>query len=404
MFIDCARFRAKGVRTPLSNTKSWSCWLVLVAYFLLASLKVFAVPFPTDFDELQHLSVVIAQQEHPDLFADQSQYFVLSDTDVTQWSREPNYINHPALYYLILSQFATRATPHIDLLRLINVFFACAGLTMAILGGRRLFLEPFDRIVFCTLAASFPRGVSIAAMINNDNLALFAGSMAFLGIVSPQRFAIWLLAGSLAIAGWTKLTALIALGATIGVWQAHRIFRGQVTLLSRHSALLIFGGMVGATPYLVSLVRHGLLLYVNEAHGFTPPALRASVTFPEFSWAFFKMFAMKWVSEGSYGAPAALALMTMLIFLTLTSLARWGEIRSIAGPFAAAFAITFAIHLLYGWHAYITRGDQTIAQIRYYNVLWPGIAAALAVSPAAVTEMIRGLRIWLAPSRSRSPP
>ncbi|MFL5179740.1 MAG: hypothetical protein ACJ8CQ_04280, partial [Microvirga sp.] len=73
---------------------------VLLAHLLIALATAWQAPFPTEFDELQHLSVIRAQREAPSLFPDHRTEQILSLPSLSAWTDTPNYIPHPPLYYL----------------------------------------------------------------------------------------------------------------------------------------------------------------------------------------------------------------------------------------------------------------------------------------------------------------
>jgi hypothetical protein len=365
--------------------------IVLISYVFLASLIVLHAKFPYEFDELQHLSVIVAQREHPDPFADPSNYFVLSADDNTKWSAQRNYLAHPSLYYLLLAPLSGRQDANVVLLRFANVFMASAALLMTIVGGFKLFSASLDRGLFSILAACFPKGALLAGIINNDNLADLAGALVFLGIVEAPM-ALWWLTAGLALAGWSKLTALIALSCVVGVRQLGRIRNRRIPILSKENVILAIGALVGASPYLVSLFRSGHLVYVNQAHFGVPVENRPAMSFVEFGLYFLQRFALKWpAAEGALGLPASDALMIVLVGLTLAGVSGRRDIRSVTLPYVLAFAVTFAVHLWFGWRSFVEIGDLTVAQTRYYSVLWPGVAAALtgaAIRRSAATHRI----------------
>src|SRR5215218_11524094 len=72
---------------------------VLLAHLLIALATAWHAPFPTEFDELQHLSVIRAQQEAPSLFPDHRAERILSLPSLAAWTDKPNYIPHPPLYF-----------------------------------------------------------------------------------------------------------------------------------------------------------------------------------------------------------------------------------------------------------------------------------------------------------------
>jgi hypothetical protein len=71
-------------------------------------------------------------------------------------------------------------------------------------------------------------------------------------------------------------------------------------------------------------------------------------------------------------------------------LAQAGRGRAIGTAFVIGLAATFVIHLWFGWRAFQELGDLTIAQTRYYGVLWPGLAVALTAAALRAGEWTRG--------------
>jgi hypothetical protein len=366
--------------------------VVLWAFAVLAVGVALLAPFPTNFDELQHLSVIRAQYEHPALFPDLSRYHILRADDLTRWSAERNYINHPSAYYLAMALFL-HGTHNVLVARLLNVALATVALALVLVSGVRLFGTRLGKTTFAILAASFPKAVVIAGMVNNDNLAACAAALVFAG-VSGMAGACWWLAAGLVLAGWSKLTALVALGTVVFCWQAWRIFIGERRWRSRDNLLLLAGALAGALPYLVTFVRTGHLLYVNEAHFWVPVDQRPVLDFFHFAVAFTSAMAMKWTAA-EYSWPLALAGTAMVAPLCFAGLGVAADRRTaarIGAPYLFALAAMLAVHLAFGWDAFRKIGDLTTAQTRYYGILWPG----LAMAGAMMVERLGGRMRWLA--------
>lgn len=347
-----------------------------VAIFALLALMVAVrVPFPTPIDELQHLSVVAEQKERPSLFRDPGEYRVLRSADPVAWSAQRNYINHPSAYYLALAP-AWSLTRSVAVLRLANVGLALAALLLVVVAGLRLFRSRLGQGVFAILAASYPKAAVVAGMINNDNLAACAGAAVFAGVTGMAGGGWWMAAG-LALAGWTKLTALIALGAVVACHQAVRLATGRARLWSRETVLLAAGALIGAVPYLVNLAATGRLLWFNADHFRVAPELRTDLDLPGYVRNFLSTLVEKWpASEMSLPFGIALATLAVPLLLAAWSMKRDRDVARIALPYAIALFATLAIQIGFGWTIYREIGDLTIAQTRYYNVLWPGLAFA----------------------------
>ncbi|VVS97328.1 conserved membrane hypothetical protein [Sphingomonas sp. EC-HK361] len=368
--------------------------LVALALFAACALWIAAkMAFPSTYDELQHLSVVEAQREAPQLFADARDYRVLDARDPSRWSAKANYINHPSLYYLLMAPLRA-ATPSILALRLANVALALMALAI-LLWAALPRLAPAARWPFAILAGAFPKAAVIAGMVNNDNLAALAASMVFAGLVGAPGAAWWIAIG-LALAGWSKLTALIALGAVAGVHLILRMKAGPRSMGSRALVPIAIGAAIGALPYLVTWWHTGALLYVNDAAFFVPPALRPLFHPADFTSAFLRALVMKWpAAESHLPFPLALAVLGLPLLLTAVAATRRDPARLVATAYLAGTAILLVIHLWFAWSAYRRIGDLTIAQPRYYGVLWPGIALGAAAALGRTPRAVRVIALML---------
>lgn len=378
-------------------------WLVVATYCELVLGMALFVPFPSRIDELQHLSVIRAQFEQPALFPDWSRYLVLRGDDLTAWSNTPNYINHPSLYYLLLSPLMAVTSDPL-LFRLVNVLLSTGALGITIFTVQRRFAPDIaPPVLFAVLAASFPKAAVVGGMVNNDNLAAVAGAMLFAGLAGMPGQALWLMA-ALAIAGWTKLTAFIALAAVAGAWLGLGVLRGEIGWRDRVVRLAALGVVLGALPYLATFVRTGHLLWVNEAVWRVAPANRMHLDIPGFVEHFLTALVMKWpASEVGYAFPVALAgSLAPMLLAAIGICAGAPVVRRLALAYAFGLTFLFFTHFLFGWRSFRAMGDITIMQTRYYNILWPGIALAATVG---LTRLMRRWKYagWAALAACLSP-
>jgi hypothetical protein len=373
----------RGAQQAKPGIVVWAVAAILLAMHLAIGLGTLRfTAFPTGFDELQHLSVILAQREAPTIFPDHQSYRVISEDDFSQWTEKQNYLNHPSLYYLALAPFAGGDESIVPRLRAVNLFLSIAALVIAMAAGMRLFRTDAQRIVFLLLAWAFPKGPTIGGMINNDNLASLAGAIVVMGMAGGAPGA-WLVAGGLALAGWTKLTALISLGLAVAAWRLILVWSDGLRLVTFDHALLGVGALAGACPYLVNYARTGQLLYVSHDQWWIPGS-PGIMEFGAYFFDFGARLAAKWPAiEGSL--PFALPLLILVAILTLGT-ALSGRSQPIALAFLAALAGTFALHVAFGWQAYIEVGDLSVAQTRYYNAIWPGLAAALTIAASRLDE------------------
>src|SRR5829696_10455775 len=103
------RGAVRPVQVP--STSAVAAAVVVLAHLLIALATAWHAPFPTEFDELQHLSVIRSQREAPSLFPDHRTERILSLPGLAAWTDKPNYIPHPPLYYLRSRPFP--APPHL---------------------------------------------------------------------------------------------------------------------------------------------------------------------------------------------------------------------------------------------------------------------------------------------------
>ncbi|MFB0873577.1 MULTISPECIES: hypothetical protein [unclassified Sphingobium] len=356
-------------------------WAIVAVYAAMLIGVALAVPFPNWIDELGHFSMIRAHVDAPTLFPDWSSYRMLDVADLSRWSDDPNYINHPALYYLLLAPlFALSADPL--LFRLVNAAMAAGALVLMLVTVRRRCGDAVSPVWFGFAAAAFPKAVVVGGAINNDNLAMLAASFLFAGVMGMPGAGWWLLAG-LAMAGWTKLTAFVALSAVAGCWLALRMVRGEVRWSDPLIGCAGAGVIIGAVPYLVTLARTGSLVWVHAATWYVPPGERAALDFPGFVAYFLRTVAHKWsAAEGAFPVWVVAAVLALMAgTAVLGARARVARLPVLAYGFGTA--MLFAIHLIFGWRSFEALGDLTIAQARYYNILWPGVALGIAAGLTA---------------------
>ncbi len=345
---------------------------ILGACLTLLMLVAYLYPFPSAFDELAHISAIRAQADQPDLFADTRRYLMIDAQNLGQWTASPNYINHPALYYLLMSPLGES----VPALRLVNVGLSMLSIGIVIAVGLRMFRKTSERIVFAILVTAFPKTLLIGAMINNDNLAMVAAAMVFAGMCGVPG-GVLLIAAGLALAGWTKLTALIALSAAVAILALIDWRKG---VLRREYGVFAAGAAFGSLPYLVNLATTGKLFHVNASIFSSAPGMKPDWSFADYAREFFTGFVMKWpAAEASLPFWVASILIVLPLLLALLGTITDSRVRRVGAAYLVATVVTLVLHFGFGWHSFEAIGDLTIAQTRYYNVLWPGLALAATV-------------------------
>ena len=252
-----------SLRTGQSVTEtwpaSWPMWASSIIFLYLLIVIAVRAPFPTRYDELQHLSAIQDQVLHPTLFIDWARQKLLN-RDLQTWSDVPNLINHPGLFYWLMSLIATGGPDDVLRLRLLNIALVSVGIGIAAVAACRVLVSAEQRLVFSAGLTLFPKALVVGSSINNDNLAFLASSILLSGLTSGSA---WQLAAALALAGWAKLTALLAMGFVIAFWRFRNVMAGEEKLVSRSHGLIILGGILGAVPTLYNLLTFGHVLYWN---------------------------------------------------------------------------------------------------------------------------------------------
>jgi hypothetical protein len=379
--------------------------LALAAHIVVACAVALHSYFPSSYDEIAHISFVKAMADAPVLFPHYGSYRLLDGKDLGVWTSEPNYLAHPSLYYLFMAPIWTLSGGSVLALRLADVALSSAGLALTAAAGARMIETPRTRLLFVLLVFCFPKNPIIGGIVSNDNFVLIAAGLFFWGCASPSRRTVWLCA-ALALAGWTKLTALVGLGAAAGVlvlWETlecvpagwhHRGRNRSITpdrlaaprpRLRYEPIALALAVLVGLTPYAVNWMRTGHLLFVPLNSFWTIPVeQRLHLDFMGFVQVFFRRIADKF--------PAADRMMNDAVPLASVAVIACGALyrkgerkaRRVAVSFLAALVIFVPIHLLYAWKTFVSSGQLSDAQPRYYNELWPGFALALALGCAAI--------------------
>ena len=382
------RRTADGAHPTAGAAAPFEAILISLGLFLVLAIPAALVlPFPSLIDELAHLSYARALALHPQLFPDLSTFHQLK-ADLSDWSDELNYLNHPSLYYLLMAPLSGLGLGGVPILRLINVGIVTCGLALVLVAGCRLFATRQQKLTFALVSVAFPKTAGIAGMINNDNLAVLAGGLIFFGLVEDVAIVAAL---GLALAGWTKLTALVALGAVVGVSRLFAIWRGA-PLVSQTHIILVDGAIVGAIPYVVNLIRTGHVLHWNESFVSVPDAARVMLSVPDYLYVFLVQFAQRWpVNEATLADTALLPVSLLVALLGLAGFGAGVARRSLppgqqqlALAYLAAFAITMLVHLGFGWQFYKAFGNLTTPEPRYYAILWPGLAVAIACAINAI--------------------
>jgi hypothetical protein len=347
--------------------------------------------FPASLDELQHLSFIRTMEAAPSLFPHYERMRVL-DAATQRFTHAANYLYHPSPYYILMGSIDRVAHGSILDLRLVNLAVSAVAVVLMLAAGFRVLSGWKERWVFAAALVLFPKLGVVAGLINNDNAALLAAAVAFFGLIEWQRkpsgWTALILGIGLALCGWTKLTVLLMAGFATLFGEGLR-WRAQGRLPPSRTYLPLAGGLaISAIPTVANLLAYGRVL-PHSAALFVPPDLRSHLTLSRYILMFMQAMAAKWAALEpstvieSVGLYAVLALAIVAVAVGLSRLrdkdavigAGW---RVAIGLIAATLPV-LALHLDFGWRAYVEDGFADMAQARYYYAVWPGFALGLAL-------------------------
>lgn len=396
--------------------------LLILAFLLVhgaaALLIALRSPYPASLDERQHVSYVLHVKTHGDLVPDPARMHVLNDGPTPGFAAELNYLQHPSFYYWLLSPFADAAVDartNAARLRLVNLAVSLAAVAVILAAGMALLGDPTARLAFAATVVLCPKVMVVAGMVNNDNLALLGGGLAFwgLGLMArdgPGPRTGLLIGGGLALAGLAKLTGALTVGFLVVfahalLWSEWR--RADARNLGTHLAAGIGLGMIGAQPYLANLVVFGAPL-PQAAHLWAlnlGPKIVGPLTFFVY---FMKRFARSWSVFRS--DPLAVAALLLVVGMAMATARRWRRTMAAVSPAPvlaaaglAAVVAVLAVDFAVVYRVHLTNGFASGVTMRYLLPLWPAIAlgAAGAVAEArparvqgALLALLAGLLVW----------
>lgn len=395
-----------------------ACFLL---YFCLALATALFAPFPNNFDELAHLSYITAIAQHGlanlDLFAMR----LLSPTLPAGFTSDPNYLNHPPGYYLLLRPFLpSDGWPTLETVRLLRVVNACLSALAAAcaLGvGVLRRLEPRLLLVYSLMVIMTPVLWCIGGAINNDNLACLGGAGCVLGAQLLLRSANSPRGRILLIAGCTtamlaKLTAgIMAVGFAV-------IFLGALWRATRRRppgmfvAALVAAVGLACLPYLWFIAAYGSPAPITPAYAgtyehiatlfSTHPDLHTHgweaghhLSFAQYALQFAWWLLADWNPMLGMTGPVSLAILLVPSALLLLAGAAWvRNWRPVHGQDhlvwagGIALAMLLPLHLAFSYKMYCAVGAPPFDAVpRYYL---PLALSVLPVSACWSLSRIRG--------------
>jgi hypothetical protein len=373
---------------------SWAAAVLALAWH--ATNGLFAAlmgRFPATLDELQHLSFIRWMEREPRLLPRYQDLRVL-DAGAERFTATANYLNHPSPYYLLMG-LADRALGGSILgLRLADLGLSLCAVAVMLIAGFRVLTGWRERAVFAAVLVLFPKLGVVAGLISNDNAALLAAGVAFLGLIEWQRRPVagtaLLLGFGLALCGWTKLTVLLMAGFAVVVAEALRLWTDKARPRAGAYAILVGGLLVAAAPSLANLAAYGRPLHHSDAF-YVPPVHRVALSFGRYALVFLRNMEEKWAALEPSGPAQQFGLYLVLGLAASAVVVGLGRMRGrlraddSAPAWRAACGLILAtlpvlvLHLYFGWRTFVEDGFVEMAQTRYYYGVWPGFALGLTL-------------------------
>lgn len=403
---------ALGERTGVA-TANFLVAAVILGLFMLACIASAVRKDPTrGFDEVAHVSYVAEIQRTGDAWPAFDKLQML-DPRSFEFTGEPNYLNHPPIFYALLALLGPRLEGHPSRLlahRLLDVALAVLGF-VALLGlGLSARLPRPEFYAYAVPVACIPVLAPLAGAVNNDNLAFLGGAVATFGALQAlasgrQRWLAVALIGVVA-AGWAKLTGLVLAGGLVSAVAAYLLWRRH--LRRTWIVAVAFASLLAAAPYLIYLAQYGEPVPSTPGfYAFMHGEVRAfgwnslpRMSFPGYLVWFARQFVTNWMPTlaqrnfeqyALLAIPAAaLACAAAGVVLSLRRLWRQQETATDVVVIAGAFAIAVALvlHVRFSYHFYAATGWQAGPYPRYYLPL----AAIVPLAGLSLLAAIENLR------------
>gem|GEM_PF-5919750 len=373
-------------------------WTMIVVYMALLSVFVIknaiTFDFPTNFDEAAHYSYVYFLSQHFTLFPDlEDMTMVVPMPRLDLEVGDANYLNHPALYYLMMVPIYRLFDGDFMAIRLATSLIHLASLGLLAVAFGTVLNRAVLLFVLASALLFVPLPHILGTMVTNDTLVLFAACLLVWSILLSRSRPILGYAGAataVLLAGFTKLTALVSIFPIFAICFLLAPVPGVRARL--HAVLAVIIGAVAAVPYLVWFVRYGSVVPSFSDVTFSPgmplnPAdLLDMVTSEPFLIFVGRMIAATMQSLFEPHLTLTLGAESVLFVVLVAALVLAGPVevamgnRTLAALFTAttiAVFVFFAIHVVSLYPHYALTGDLRAFHARYYLVILPVIGLAV---------------------------
>ncbi|MCA8933994.1 MAG: glycosyltransferase family 39 protein, partial [Rhodospirillaceae bacterium] len=359
---------------PRAATWPIGAWVSLSVALILASLSALLLPYPSPFDEAAHLSYARHVFDHPALLPALDR--------MRQESGAANYLNHPAPYYLIVGAVDRLAGGAVAIVRLASAALHVAAFALLIDAAAATRHPNRAMAALVCLSVLMPLAHMLGGFVTNDTLAFFTGALVVWSVARSQArpaLGYWVGALAVVIAGWTKLTALLAVFPIFAL--AYAFARPPRIGLRLHLPVAVLVAGLAAIPYLAWQARYGSVapsLVPTEHDGAGPLTLGfvlSAAVDPEFYG--YLWYMLGWLARSAMEphlligfGPAWIVFVAFVAALPVAAiLSRRAGNRTMAALFAAglcAVLAEFAIHALFTYSWFQVAGRAEGFHFRYY--------------------------------------
>jgi hypothetical protein len=366
---------------------------VIFALFVVASVVCAERKDITQgFDEGAHVSYVAEIQRSGNPWPALEKMRLLDPVDF-HFTEQPNYLNHPSMFYGLLALFGPKLEGHPQALladRLIDVALAAIGFAALLALGLVAGFARYEFYAYAVPLACIPVLAPLAGSVNNDNLAFLGGALVTLGLwqlVASGRGG-WLalaLVGVVA-AGWAKLTGLLLTAPMVSAVVIYLVWRRRLPWPGLWALAVLVVFVLAAAPYLEFIQRYGSptpetaaqIALIKDGARMAGWADLPRKSFPGYVGYFVTAFVAQWMptlgarsifNYAMLAIPVA-ALVCALAGIALSAHRLWRRTETaldvIVFSGTAAIAATFAIHVSYSYGRYVSAGWLMDAYPRYY--------------------------------------
>jgi hypothetical protein len=396
-------------RAATADTNWRICAFVLLLFIVASTLSAFHKDVTRGFDEVAHASYVAHLQHSGETWPAFADLRMLDPLNF-RFTEEANYLDHPSPYYLLLARLGPTLEGHpgaILIHRLFNVALVAIGLAALMAIGLIAKLPRLTLYAYIVPIACIPVLAPLAGAINNDNAAFAGGGIATLAAYQLLNTGsrTWLLAAlaGVVIASWAKFTALLLVGGLVGGVLLWLLWRGRLPL--RWIGLIAIAALMAVAPYIVLFAQYGSptpetpgqIAMIKSGVLAVGWDGAARMTPASYALHFISEFIQQWIPTLKPRSALNDAMLAIPVIAALCAFAGFVlAVRRIArgkaDPFdivvtagMLAFAVTFAVHVVFSYQLHLKFGWQTTAYPRYYLPL-------AAIFPLAALSLLDAIK------------